>query len=211
MDNACIIEMLVPGIASISAEIQGRTPVDHQITSSVICTIGVPTLSKWVIGVASGHRPSVITRRDQAANMILMPILHFHQRRGNQIGRRRLSTPQRWQSARADQDAHALPRCTEKMPIADRATWPGLAFKVCRVPLPRHARARIHGHLSREPTSLAVRVCALRHQRARQREHSHVPPQSILLVPFIYVSCNQTERAPDIEARDFNFAEGRTF
>ena len=75
MDDAHVVKMLVAGEAAVDAGAAVGRPVHHQVAVRVVGGVEVPALAERVVGIARRDVARVVGRRDQAAELILVPEL----------------------------------------------------------------------------------------------------------------------------------------
>lgn len=92
--DAHIVQVLVPREAAVGAGVDGRAPVHDQGAEAVVGAVGVAALTEGVVGVARGHRAVVVGGRDQAAQVVLVPVLQLDDGDAREHGRRGLACAQ---------------------------------------------------------------------------------------------------------------------
>ena len=80
VDQADIVQMLGPGVATVRTAGAVAHPVHHQRARGVVVAASHAPLAKGVVGVARRHRAGLVGRADEAAQVVFVPVLKLDQR-----------------------------------------------------------------------------------------------------------------------------------
>ena len=77
VDHSQVIQVLVPGKTAVVALVGVGGPVDDQVAEGVVATVCVAPLAERVIRVAVGRGAGVVGGGNQAAQLVLVPVLEL--------------------------------------------------------------------------------------------------------------------------------------